>query len=232
MARQVNLYYRGRQGNLIYYKWKDIPCIRTVPARVRQTHATRLSAATFGVAVRCAKNIRQALEPLLPDSKDRNLINRLNTALYKWLQQAPADVTGNYAPIPALTGFSFNEHRSLSDRLKLSLHMDRQAGAVRITIPAINPVQHIVAPAGTLSVTLMLTALTCHVQTGTTIPVMTAPLTMSYTNTLLLAQMFTLPLTVEPGSISLVAARLRYHHAAGEINKMEWMPAGIISAVG
>ncbi|ANE50530.1 hypothetical protein [Flavisolibacter tropicus] len=29
MAKQTNQYYIGRQGNLLYYQWRDVYCIRT-----------------------------------------------------------------------------------------------------------------------------------------------------------------------------------------------------------
>jgi len=152
--------------------------------------------------------------------------------LYQWLLQAPTSITTNYEPIPALTGFSFNEHTSLARRLKIVLHTDWQAGELRIIIPAISPVQDIAAPASTVAVILQVAALTCHLQTVTVKHAMAEPLTMSYTNSLLPAQILALPLTIEADCIALVAARLRYNNAAAEIKKLEWMPAGIVSAIG
>jgi hypothetical protein len=93
-------------------------------------------------------------------------------------------------------------------------------------------VRDIVAPAGTVSVSLQLVAVSCSLQTATIVHTMTGSLLINYTDTSLPAQVHTQPPAVVPGSIGLVAARLQYHSTAAEIKKMEWMPMEILSAAG
>ncbi len=66
MGKQTNIKLRGTVENTIYYQWRDIHCIRTVPARVRQTKATKKAATNFGIAVKSSAVVRSMFSKLMP----------------------------------------------------------------------------------------------------------------------------------------------------------------------
>src|SRR5665213_3254549 len=66
MGKQTNIKLRGTVENIIYYQWKGIHCIRTVPARVRQTKATKKAATDFGMAVKSSAVARSMFSKLMP----------------------------------------------------------------------------------------------------------------------------------------------------------------------
>src|SRR6185312_3286516 len=110
MGKQTNIRLRGTVENIIYYQWKGIHCIRTVPARVRQTTNTKKEASNFGSAVKTSAAARALFREILqrlPPS--RPLIYKMDGALRKWLQTAPLDERDPVNDIPFFDGLSFNE---------------------------------------------------------------------------------------------------------------------------
>ncbi|MBW8683366.1 hypothetical protein [Chitinophaga rhizophila] len=104
MAKQTSLItFTGKLGNLIGYQRNRKYCLRSAPAAVRQTTATRLAAQRFGLASKTGALIRHALYPELDVRCDSTHINRLNKRLIQGGKQYAA----------ALTGFRFNEHSGI-----------------------------------------------------------------------------------------------------------------------
>jgi hypothetical protein len=100
MAKQMSIIpFTGKLGPLIGYKRNGQYFLRSMPARVRQTPATRRASRRFGIASRKGAFIRHALYPHLDIRCDGGHINRLNKVLI-----AAGD---NHA---AITGFRFNRH--------------------------------------------------------------------------------------------------------------------------
>src|SRR5215470_17450232 len=112
MAKQDGVFTNGRVGNLIYYRWRGIPCVRTVPDRVRQTKATRQSAKVFGRAVELSKGIRSFLSPCLPNYKGKEVMYTMNAALLSWLRQEKPEEHISFV------GLEFNEKSTMTSKLK------------------------------------------------------------------------------------------------------------------
>src|SRR6476620_6421140 len=81
MAKQTNQYYIGRQGNLLYYQWRDVYCIRTKGTldkkRFYEDKAFESSlkrSVEFGEASKLAAEVYQLLPQEL---KKRGVIGRL-----------------------------------------------------------------------------------------------------------------------------------------------------------
>ncbi len=236
MGIQTNLYYQGTQGNLVFYELNGGFYMRAKPSVVRQTAATRACAGTFGAAVRMAKNIRAAIAPVLPNPRDRQIMNRLNTSMYKWLLTAPLDNSANYQPVPALTGFSFNEETALSERLKLQLDVNwLEPGGPMLEIPAMNPTRDIIAPAHTVSVTLQIETASCRLSDGAITGTCSKTIIIPYKTMMLPAQNIMLPIAPSPIALVVIAASLRYvvgsKRGSAIVNRSSWMPAGIVDAV-
>ncbi len=236
MGKQTNLVYRGTQGNLIYYERQGGYYIRTKPVQVNQTIATKASAGKFGKAVSASKNIRAALAPLLPDTKDRPMMNRLNAAIYKWLLEESLAVPAIDQPVTALTGFQFNEKTTLAERLKLTLATDwQQTGQVVLSIPAMNPLKKIAAPAHTLLVELQLMVVTCNMADQMIMATQTTTITIPYIAGNIPAQQIHLPVEIKAGYLAIIAGALKYNVQSKQgimiDDKMQWKPAEIIDAV-
>lgn len=242
MGKQTSLAYRGTRDNLVYYELNGGYYIRSKPTNVRQTAATKASAGKFGVAVRIGKSVRSSLTPLLPDSKDRQLMFRLNTAIYKWLLTEPPANSFTHQAITSLAGFQFNERTTLAERLKLRLQTDwQQTGNCVVHIPSIDPLQQIAAPAHTLLVELQLAVLSCRMSDQTISNIQSTTISIPYTAQHIPAQQIHLPVQIATGFMAIVAGALKYtvqnkqgvmvKTKSGNDSRMEWLPAAIIDAV-
>jgi hypothetical protein len=86
---QKNQYYIGRQGNLLYYQWRDIYCVRTKGALGRQRFysdkafaGSRKRAEEFGIAAKLAAEVYQLLPKEL---KKRGVMGKLTGWAHKGL---------------------------------------------------------------------------------------------------------------------------------------------------
>ncbi|QEH40614.1 hypothetical protein [Chitinophaga sp. XS-30] len=101
MAKQTGLFiFTGKLDNVIGYERNGRHFIRSMPAQVRQTTASRQAARQFGAASRKGRLIRKACCGLLDVPYDGSLVNRLNSTLVK-AGQRNSDM---------LTGFQFNRY--------------------------------------------------------------------------------------------------------------------------
>src|SRR5665213_1153418 len=109
MGKQTNIKLRGTVENIIYYQWKGIHCIRTVPARVRQTKATKKAATDFGMAVKSSAVARSMFSKLMPQQPaGRSVIYKVDGAFRQWLQGNPLKDPAPVNEIPFFDGISFN----------------------------------------------------------------------------------------------------------------------------
>jgi hypothetical protein len=100
MAKQMSVIpFTGKLGPIIGYKRNGQYFLRSMPASVRQTPATRRASRRFGIASRKAAFIRHAFYPHLDIHCDGGHINRLNKLFI-----AAGD---DHA---AITRFRFNQH--------------------------------------------------------------------------------------------------------------------------
>jgi hypothetical protein len=100
MAKQMSVIpFTGKLGPLIGYKRNGQYFLRSMPARVRQTAATRRASRRFGIASRKGAFIRHVFYPHLDIRCDGGHINRLNKLLI-----AAGD---DHA---AISRFRFNQH--------------------------------------------------------------------------------------------------------------------------
>ena len=92
--------FTGRVGDLISYYRNGMHCLRSRPATVHQTKATRQAAQQFGIASRKGKLIRQAFAPHLNGRKDGGWVNRLNKTLIQ-------------SGLEGLKGYRFNQQTGI-----------------------------------------------------------------------------------------------------------------------
>ena len=235
MARQTALKFSGTVGSVIFYERLGGYYMRSKPKQVRQTTATKASAVTFGKANTLCKSLRQAMKPILPSATDRQLMYRLNSALQQWLAINNAAATG-IQPVPSLQYFQLNTACSLQERCRPPFTVQWQAGGTALlNIPAINPVADITAPAGTKAVQVHMMAIACRVSDATIQSVQEQTITYDYTATDYPSRQVPFAWPVGNGNLLLIAVALRYRlqdMPERYCTKTEWLPAGIVGAVG
>src|SRR6185369_275712 len=156
MARQQTIFVTGKINNLVFYKWKDLHCVRSMPLRVKQTKATKQSAKDFGRAAKLSRILRNAFSPLLPDYKNRKMTYRLNASLLHWLRQKKSLKNISFI------GFEFDRESELSSHCRQPFATSfSEKGKIIVTIPRLSIPQDILAPPDTKLLRLRIVAAGC-----------------------------------------------------------------------
>lgn len=152
--------YTGRLRNLVFYRWKNKKCIRTIPPQVKQTEATKKMAGLFGKASKIGKFLRLSLGDMLPDPKDTRMRLKFCNAIFKWLRYyQPGDESANQL----LNGFSFTEN-IIPLQLLRKIHVEWLDGKVRISMDALNLPDDLPAPRNTKTVELKFGLVGCEIE--------------------------------------------------------------------
>ncbi|SFD82450.1 hypothetical protein SAMN05518672_103373 [Chitinophaga sp. CF118] len=161
MARQESLLkFTGKLGNVIGYRNKKEYLLRSAPAIVRQTSATKRAARDFGTASKAGKLIRHALSEYLLHCYDSSLTNRLNKTLGEVVRADDSHKAGLRVPVAAnmqsLRGFRFNSHTGIEHLLAGNPIINNNNGDIGISFPETvisnNKATHIIIKAIALSV--------------------------------------------------------------------------------
>jgi len=231
MAKITAVHLSGKIGKLVCFERNGKPISRIQADDVKQTKATKKAAKVFGKAVRVAKFLRQGLAPALPRIGGRWGEYRLADAVSKALD--PQKTTASQTNTAPLLQLAYNRKTNLRERLRVSLETDwSQPGRVILTIPALNPVKHIPAPAHTQQVHWRIavsgSSITRPIITGAQSIVIDMP----YEATLLPAQRIALPFTVQPDTLNVLMVSLQYTAEKKRgpllIKAQEWWPADIV----
>ena len=108
MAKQTGLFkFTGKLDNVIGYRRNGVHFLRSMPAAVRQTKATRQASRNFGIASRRGKLVRKAFAGQLDMRSDGTLVNRLNKALIQ-------------SGLQGMKRFQFNRHTGLAKFFAIS----------------------------------------------------------------------------------------------------------------
>ena len=230
MGRQTNLKFVGTQANIIYYKWRGVFSMRSKPAQVQQTDATKNSAAIFGMATKLGAVLRRAFAALLPNAKDRDMQRRLEGGLRDLLRQYQYRDKQPGMSITGLQNFEFNEKAGGYGVLKKSVSVFPVGNnSLDITIQSINPVQEITAPPKTVSLNLLLAAASFDPVTGKIMDQNFTNEMIAYTDAVTEIKKATLVLQTAQNSCILMAAALQFNvnnNGFLETNKLlRWLPA-------
>jgi hypothetical protein len=235
MPSQINLQITGRIQNVVFYKRGDKYYARSVPARIRQTKATKKRATEFGKASGIGAGLRKQLLPVIPFPADNKMQTRLVSELCSWLQsgfdpEQPCD------PVPFLNDFSFTEGDTVTERWKVSLEVTKIAdGMLQMKIPAFVPAKNILVPAGTVSVKCHIATGGYHLKNGGETGGFSTSLNFNYNDEPVPEQIISLPTPTPSGSLIVTGVSLEYYfnkngHLQKSMNKA-FMPAGIVSAM-
>jgi len=234
MGKQRNIRLRATVGNVIYYQWKGIDCIRTVPVRVRQTANTKKAASLFGIAVKSAAKMRGLLCPLLPGPSDRGIIYELDNAFRKWLHTRPQEKDEQEDNLSFFQLFSFNRKAVVPKVFKEVRTNRGEGGTVEIIIPPFNPLKDITAPAGTARIAIKLMAVILPFRDGKEAYTLQNAVSCIYEDKLLPQQLFTFPQVTNAKTLVILAMALQFYHSTGDtlpIRQMRWRPVVITGSL-
>ncbi len=233
MGRQTNIKIIGTQGNIIYYKWKDVYSIRSKPAFVKQTKATKASASVFGVAAGLGAALRKTFMPLLPDAKDRKMQLSFQTELQYFLQQYRAGNIPAGAVTTALHGFRFNEKAGSYGALQQLVSIKFILGNIaEAELKTLHFKQKLSAPKNTTTITLLVAAASFNAMTGKITDQHFLHQEILYADETIDAKQFTIPLQTAGNNCAIVAAALQFNAIKNGIveteKKSRWLPAMVM----
>jgi hypothetical protein len=235
MASQKQLQITGRIGDVVFYKRGDKYYARSVPAKVKQTKATKKCATQFGKASAAGKCLRHQLLPCIPFPRDVTMQVRLVSAISAWLRSA-TDPPQPGNEVPFIKNFQFTEGGSVRERWRVTLHVTRvDDGGLQLTIPAFAPGRSISAPAGTLTVKCNIAATACNIDKGVTTGGYATSLHFDWNDKEVPEQVISLPVPARPGNLVVTAVSLEYFSIKNGVRQKTtnkaFMPAGVVSAM-
>lgn len=231
MGKQGDIKLRGTVGNVIYYQWRDIHCIRTVPARVRQTDNTKLAATKFGLAVKSAAAMRSRLKPMLPDPANNAIRYELDGAFRKWLHTDPLEKAEPETMIPFFKHFSFNKAATLGKLFRMVNVSRVNEHGLLLQLPAFNPVRDVFAPKETNSLQLQFTAAALSFDSQVPNKCVSTDWRIPYEDKILPLHEIILPGLTAPQSLALMVMGIRYYRGNQiMIDQIRWKPVGIVGS--
>ena len=233
MGIQTNIKLRGTVENVIYYQWKGIHCMRTVPEKVRQTPNTKKAASVFGLAVKSAAVMRAMLRPVLPDPASRPMIYELDRAFREWLQTEPLQASEQQDNLPSFDNLSFNKDSYPGKVFKVVTVTRVDESDLLIRIPALHTAADISAPAGTvrLGITFMATVLPFTGELEQ--KVIAADVFLPYTESKSAPQEILLPGVTGLHCLTLVAMSMRFYKSNNEslpVNQKRWKQTVVVGS--
>lgn len=233
MAKQTNLYFKGRWGKLVFYDRLGEPVMRTQAENVKQAPASIVRSSNLGTASAAASALRKQLLPLLPFPTDASMQKGLCSAFIRWLGRDDPASLPPCNPVPFLNWFSFNTASSIGERFKVATVVTQPASnTVKVAIPAFVPRDVITAPVHTVSINCLIAAASVNLQQGLPLGSSLEQFTVPWNETAVAAQSILLPVPTGPHILTVTAARLQYRLGNGNYySQPAFMPAGILNAV-
>jgi hypothetical protein len=233
MGKQTNIKLRGTVENVIYYQWKGIHCMRTVPEKVRQTRNTRKAASVFGMAVKSAAAMRTMLRPVLPDPASRPMMYALDAAVRKWLQLGPLKQTEPVDKIPSFEHLSFNKEAYPGKVFREVSVSRKNNNDLLVKMPGIDPAADITAPVGTVKVGITFIAALLPFTGELEQKAEAAEIFLPYNNNKTDPQEVLLPAVTGLHCLTLAVMSTRFYKSMNEclpINQKRWKAAVIVGS--
>lgn len=234
MAKQKEQYIIGKKGNVSYYFWKGVPCIRSIPAKVHQCAEVQANTKVNGASTTMAKSFRNMLERVLPYPRSFDMQTRFRGALRNWLKYSRRSIQPPEA-IPYLEQFSFNEASTLKQVLKVPLLLTQpQPDELLLQIPSFIPYESIAAPARTTTVQMTIIAACCDITTALPMGKSETILTIPYAKSAQPAQDISLSLQMPFNSLTLVMVSIRFFISGPgnmQVTDERWQPTQVVGGV-
>jgi hypothetical protein len=235
MAKVTDVFLNGSVGNVVFYRRMGTNCARSRALHVKQSAATKIRSANFGIAARAGKTLRSGLTPSMPNATDRSMQSRFSGAIAKWLGTSGIDELPSADTVPYISALEFTKEQPVRERFKVPLTISvPQANVLTVSIDAFIPSKQIVAPAGTGLVTLVISVAGCLLKTGEPTGSETHAIDIPYNDSTVAAQVLEFHVNTPSQSLVVTAARLIYnrfeYNSWVNMNKEAFVPAGMINA--
>jgi hypothetical protein len=143
----------GLVGNVVFQNRNGKQIIKSRPAQMKQTKATKSSAGEFGNCSTWAKQLRLSLLPFLVNLSDTTMYQRFTARVYNALLSNTTLPKGQRtllnSDMSSLAGFEFNSHSPFVDYCHMPIIATLDAlQQVTIIIPALTTTTEILYPEG------------------------------------------------------------------------------------
>jgi hypothetical protein len=235
MAKVTDVFLNGTIGNVVFYRRMGTNCARSRALHVKQSAATKIRSANFGIAARAGKTLRSGLTPSMPNATDRSMQSRFSGAIAKWLGTSGIDELPSTDAVPHISVLEFTKEQPVRQRFKVPLTISMpQANMVTVSIDPFIPSKQIAAPAGTGLVTLVISVAGCLLKTGEPTGSETHTIDIPYNDSTVAAQVLEFHLNMPTQSLVVTAARIIYkrfeYNSWVNMNKEAFVPAGVMNA--
>jgi hypothetical protein len=235
MAKVTDVFLNGTIGNVVFYRRMGTNCARSRALHVKQSAATKIRSANFGIAARAGKTLRSGLTPSMPNATDRSMQSRFSGAIAKWLGTSGIDELPSTDAVPHISVLEFTKEQPVRQRFKVPLTISMpQANMVTVSIDPFIPSKQIAAPAGTGLVTLVISVSGCLLKTGEPTGSETHAIEIPYNDSTVASQVLEFHLNMPTQSLVVTAARIIYkrfeYNSWVNMNKEAFVPAGVMNA--
>ena len=211
MGKQEGLYIHGKDRNILYYSWKGIPCMRSIPVNVYQSPAVVAHKTANGLSTTLGASFRKLLAGVIPYSKSMQMQTAVRLALLKWLKAGPVS-SQPPAVIPFISGLGFNEATTLKECMHVSCTLSvSMHGELILHVPPMIPVTAFTAPPQTVHIQLKLAVACCNIQTGAALGSYDYNIIIPFNSINIPEQAIPLPLQMPANSVTIVAIALEYY---------------------
>ncbi len=209
MAKQADTAITGTFNNLIYYKWRDVYCVRVKGNTGKQAPVAIQQAGILGKASGISAKLRALLKPVIPYPKDRKLMYRMNNAIQQWLRAADLKNAAPINEIAGLNGFSFFGNPELTNGFRAAMPVSKTAdGNLSIYIPAFDSPNPISPLPFSGNIRLHIMAASCNVNDNSYTNSHEILLDIPYYGIPIPPQQIPIPLQTLPGNLTVVALNI------------------------
>ncbi|RZK53721.1 MAG: hypothetical protein EOO91_17165 [Pedobacter sp.] len=226
---------KGSLGNLSFRPLRDgLSSVQTKPGKgnVKQTANTKKSASLFGSLVSpFAKHIRFHFKGLVNEYSDRQMVNRINSAISIIINQhlePDGKIVFNAESFNRLKGLEFNTNSPLVDSLLTMPKISFEDDKVHITIPSFKVAKNIKFPEDTYQVSMQIQPVFFKLSRALAFRAAHQSIDLEKTQGMTAEQTFSYDFPA--GSVCIFALSLTFSTNRTIFNKKVFNPAGIFAA--
>ena len=227
----------GKINNVVFYTRYGKNFARALPKEYKRTPAMQTRSSNFGIAAASGKMIRRVLDKIIPFPKDKTMQSGLSGAIAKWIGGREIKDILPETNIAWLADFEFNNKCRLVNRLKAALEvLNPSAGMLQLRVPAFIPIESIIAPEASVSVTLQVGVAAVKLERFVPGYNSFGSLEIPYNEISTGPHLIDLPINMESGNLLITVCALQYHvKQRSNVNtvisdKPAYMPATVVEA--
>ena len=211
MGKQTGVKFIGTMDGVIYYIWKGIYCMRSMPGFFNQSAATQETASVLGRASNQGKLLRIGLEPLLPNPKLSSMQKRLQTAIQYIINRAEGHKMEEPEETDRLETFVFNEKARCNNLFSKMISATYIPGVgIGIDIQAFNPAGQFRYPGSVKKLRFILSAVVVNTRKKELADTCYIEAEIDYANKELAAMHFDLPVATGKGCLVTATVAVQF----------------------